>query len=178
MGFAWSSFVAQCTLLAACRGAGFLDEMVICDENLTPVGLGEAYALATDDVMHFSTSGPQLSHQRMDSLDAELVKRGLQKHPGKDETAELNGTCIGVDLCDGSYFAPHAPRLALFMSAVLETLLHGQITPKGMSALLGVGQWMFLLNQPLFSCLDIVYISQDNNRTRSCIQLAKRSSAS
>ena len=52
---------------------------------------------------------------------------------------------------------PHAPRLALFMSAVLETLLRGKITPKGMSALLGVGQWMILLNRPLFSCLDTVY---------------------
>ena len=93
----------------------------------------------------------------MEALDAELLKRGLQKHPGKDETAKLNGTCIGVDLCDGSYFAPHAPRLATFISAVLETLLRGQISPKGMSALLGVGQWMILLNRPLFSCLDAVY---------------------
>ena len=128
MVFAWSSYVAQSTLLAACRVAGFPDEMVICDENPTPVGLGGAYALATDDVMHFFTSGPQLSHRRMDALDAALVKQGLQKHPGKDETARLNGTCIGVDLCDVSYFAPHAPRLALFMSAVLETLLRGRIT--------------------------------------------------
>ena len=93
----------------------------------------------------------------MEALDAELLKRGLQKHPGKDETAKLNGTCIGVDLCNGSFFAPHAPRLATFISAVLETLLRGQISPKGMSALLGFGQWMILLNRPLFSCLDAVY---------------------
>ena len=150
MGFAWSSYVAQSTLLAACRVAGFPDEMVICNENPTPVGLGEAYALATDDVMHFSSSGPQLSHQRMEALDAELVKRGLQKHPGKDETAKLNGTCIGVDLCDGFYFAPHAPRLAMFISAVLETLLRVEISPKGMSALLGVGQWMIMPNRHFF----------------------------
>ena len=70
MGFAWSSYVAQSTLLAACRGAGFPDKMVICDEKPTPVGLGEAYALATDDVMHFSSSGPLLSHQRMEALHA------------------------------------------------------------------------------------------------------------
>ena len=133
MGVAWSSYVAQSTLLVACRGTGFPDKMVICDENPTPVGLGEAYVLATDDVMHFSSSEPQLSHQRMEALDAELVKLGLQKHPGKDETAKLNGTCIGVDLCDGSYFAPHAPRLTMFMSAILETLLRGEIFRKRVS---------------------------------------------
>jgi len=157
MGFAWSSYVAQSTLLEACRGAGFPDKMNVCDENPTPVGLWEAYALATDDVMHFSSSGPLLSCQRMEALDAELLRRGLLKHPAKDETALLNGTCIGVDLCDGSYFAPHSPRLAIFFFAVLETLSRGTISPKGMSALLGVGQWMMLLNRPLFSCLDAVY---------------------
>ena len=93
----------------------------------------------------------------MEALVAELLERGLQKHPGKDETAKLNGTCISVDLCAGSYFAPHAPRLATFISAVLEALLLGWISPKGMSALLVFGQWMILLNRHLFSCLDAVY---------------------
>jgi hypothetical protein len=93
----------------------------------------------------------------MRALDDELDRRGLQKHPAKDEVAVANGTCIGVDLCDGCFFAPHGPRLGVFLGAILEVLRVGAISPKGMSALLGVGQWMMLLNRPLFSCLDKVY---------------------
>ena len=70
--------------------------MVICDENPTPVGLGEAYALATDGVMHFLSSGPLLSPQRLEALDAELLKRGLQKHPGKDETAKSMALALAL----------------------------------------------------------------------------------
>ena len=70
----------------------------------------------------------------MTSLDEELAKRGLEKHPTKDELAVLNGTCLGIDLSDGLYVAPHAPRLAVFLHAVLEVLLRGEVSPKGMSA--------------------------------------------
>ena len=94
MGFAWSSYVAQSTLLAACRVAGFPDEMVICDENPTPVGLGEAYALATDDVMHFFTSGPQLSHQRMGALDAALVSKAFKSIPARMRLQDSMGPAL------------------------------------------------------------------------------------
>ena len=115
MGFAWSSYIAQCTLLDACRRAGFPDAIAICDDSPTPVGRGEAYALATDDVMHFSTSWAGVAERRMDSLDKELLKRGLEKHPAKDELAVRDGTCLGIDLCDAIYFAPHPPRLAIWL---------------------------------------------------------------
>ena len=98
MGFAWSSFVAQYTLLACCRSAGFRDSVCLCDERPTPDEASEAYALATDDVMHFTTSGPELSKMRMDDLDEALVSVGSEKHPFKDELAVTDGTCLGTDL--------------------------------------------------------------------------------
>ena len=122
----WVVVIRRAVHAARClQGDGFPDAMAICDDAPTPVGRGEAYALATDDVMHFSTSGAGVSVHRMDSLDAELVRRGLEKHPAKDEVAVRDGTCLGIDLCDGSYFAPHSPRLAVFFFAVLEVLRRG-----------------------------------------------------
>ena len=69
MGFAWSSFIAQSTLLACCRAAGFRDRMCLCDGNPAPDVDDEAYALATDDVMHFTTGGVSISESRMSALD-------------------------------------------------------------------------------------------------------------
>ena len=61
----------------------------------------EAYALATDDVMHFTTRVADVSSSRMAALDDALLSNGIEKHPAKDEVGVANGTCIGVDLCDG-----------------------------------------------------------------------------
>ena len=109
MGFAWSSFVAQSTLLACCRAAGFRDQICLCDGSPAPDVADEAYALASDDVMHYTSGGAVVSEARMSALDEVRVRQGIEKHPGKDEVAVANGTCIGVDLCDGSFFTDHAP---------------------------------------------------------------------
>ena len=78
MGFAWSSFVAQSTLLACCRGGGFSDSICMSDERPIPSDAIEAYALATDDVMHFSKVGPDLSRKRMVELDEALLESGVE----------------------------------------------------------------------------------------------------
>ena len=140
MGFAWSSFVAQSTLLACCSKAGLPDGMCLCDERPNPRDAKEAYALATDDVMHFVKAvdhGPgspmemsqhsvhAIAKRRMAALDDALIENGVEKHPLKDELAVSDGTCIGVDLCDGTFFTATAPRLALMLTAVLEVFRIG-----------------------------------------------------
>ena len=157
MGFAWSSFIAQSTLLACCRKAGLRDAMCICDSQPTPDVSTEAFALATDDVMHFTTIGPHVAERRMADLDQALLNEGIEKHPKKDEVAVETGTCIGVDLFEGSFFCAHAPKLALLLAAILEIIRRGECSPKGYHAVIGVAQWMFLLNRPSFSILDSSY---------------------
>ena len=104
MGFAWSSFVAQSTLLACCRASGLDDSLCLCDQRPSPLANVEAYAVATDDVMHFITLGADVSSSRMAALDDVLLSNGIEKHPAKGEDGVANGTCIGVDLCDGKLF--------------------------------------------------------------------------
>ena len=157
MGFAWSSFVAQSTLLYCCRASGLKDSICLCDERPTPKTCSEAYALATDDVMHFTTCGPDLAKRRMDALDQALVDNGIEKHPLKDLLAATDGTCIGVDLSDGQFFTAHGPRLALLLVGVVELIRVGSCSPRQLHAVLGVAQWMCLLNRPLFASLDSSY---------------------
>ena len=157
MGFAWSSFVAQSTLLACCRSAGFRDSVCLCNERPTPDETSEAYALATDDVMHFTTSGPELSGLRMDNLDEALVSAGIEKHPFKDELAVTDGTCLGTDLSEGTYFTAHGLRLALLLLAVIELVRVRRCSPKQLHSVIGIAQWIFLLNRPLFAALDASY---------------------
>ena len=90
----------------------------------------------------------------MADLDESLLREGIQKHPGNDEIGLTDGTCIGVDLCDGSFFSAHAPRFALLLLAVPELIRRGSCSPKQLHAVMGVVQWMFLLNRPLFASLD------------------------
>ena len=69
----------------------------------------------------------------------------------------LTGTCIGVDLDAGMYLAPHAPRLATLLAAIIELLLRPYTSPFGLAAVLGVVQWFDQLDRPLFSVLDKAY---------------------
>ena len=82
------------TLLACCRFAGFDDATCLCGGRPTPNVSTEVYALATDDAMHLTTCGIEVSRQRMLDLDEALLREGIEKHPGKDEVGVSDGTCI------------------------------------------------------------------------------------
>ena len=58
MGFAWSSFVAQESLLAVCARAGLDERHALALGNALPVSTALMFSLATDDVMVSSSAGP------------------------------------------------------------------------------------------------------------------------
>ncbi len=58
MGFSWSSFVAQETLLCDAAAAGLTSAHVLAEDVALPAGLGLAFAVATGDAMVFSDAGP------------------------------------------------------------------------------------------------------------------------
>ena len=69
MGFAWSSFVAQESLLEVCKRAGLGAGQALAPDNDVPESTALMFSLATDDVMIFSSAGgarplPQLYEWR------------------------------------------------------------------------------------------------------------------
>ena len=51
MGFAWSSAVAQETLLALCHESDLTSDLVLAPDAPMPRSLGLAFSVATDDLM-------------------------------------------------------------------------------------------------------------------------------
>ena len=58
-------------------------------------------ALANDDIMHFTSEGPLLSHRRTSEIDTALVDHGIKRNAEKDVKGATNGTTLGSDLVDG-----------------------------------------------------------------------------
>ena len=117
-------------------------------------------ALATDDIVHFTTRGLTSARKKMKDVDRAMAMHGVEKHPGKDITGADAGTAIGIDLSAGRYFSPAGASLLRVLKALLwmctqaETL---HMTPLQLAALLGTMQWHALLNRPSLSCFHSVY---------------------
>lgn len=54
MGFSWSSFICQSTMLGICEHAGLRSFAVLADDTPAPARMDRTFALATDDVMVFT----------------------------------------------------------------------------------------------------------------------------
>ena len=157
MGFSWSSFVAQSQLLSSCARAGLAADVILCDDLPAPFDVSDVFGLATDDVVHFTTCGAARSQERMASLDAALVADGVLRNCDKDVNGSLDGTAVGVDLCDGTFLAPSAPKLLAALAHGADLLARPLVSPAELHSCLGVVQWFDLLNRLLFSALDVVY---------------------
>jgi len=106
MGFSWSSFLAQTTLLGCCTRAGLGPSSLLTLDQPIPFDLRVTAALATDDVAIFTSRPRSVSDDVVARLDAEILRRGIQPHPGKDVNYALDATVIGVDLVAGILFLP------------------------------------------------------------------------
>ena len=104
MGFAWSSYLAQCTMLGVCQRAHLTSSKVLAEDAEPPLDLGSTFALATDDIMHFSSRGVQHSESVGRDIDRAMVACGVQKHAGKDINAAADGTAHWYRLGFGSLF--------------------------------------------------------------------------
>ena len=101
MGFAWSSFVAQESLLAVCKRAGLGAPHALAPDNDVPPSTALMFSLATDDVMIFSSAGEGATLAPTLRVEQEMLAAGIEKHPAKDEDDKLSAVCVGVELIDG-----------------------------------------------------------------------------
>ena len=157
MGFSWSSYVAQETLLACCSDAGLgADKVLACDAP-TPCDFSEVFAAATDDAMFFSTAGPGVTSRLAKSFDEALLLRKVLKHPGKDVDDELDATCVGVSLEHGVQLAAPPARCLALTVMVLALSALKRVSPKEIHTVLSTLQWYDLLRRPKLSVYNAVY---------------------
>ena len=157
MGFSWSSFTAQETLLGIAADGGLNSEQVLApDRDLVP-DMSAAFALATDDLMFFSDSGPGASLELARRVEESMRKHGAVKHAEKDLDDSTSGVCIGVELVDGRQWWPQGSRLCELIDAVIDIAEHPRASPGAVGAFLGVLQWHDLLRRLKLSVFAEVY---------------------
>ena len=87
MGFSWSSYVAQNTLLHQCYRAGFREDSFLADDIDTPIDLVQTYSLATDDMMILTQGNENLARTTVGRLDKTLARAVIVRAEEKDVTA-------------------------------------------------------------------------------------------
>ena len=102
--------------------AGLTTDLMLSDDLPTPANLSAVFALATDDVMLFTLGAPEAALPWLAALDKSIADAGIQAHAKKAVTAVLDETVIGIDVVDGCFLAPHAPKLAKVLSGCLHFL--------------------------------------------------------
>eukprot|EP00928_Gymnodinium_smaydae_P061722 TRINITY_DN45745_c0_g1_i1.p1 TRINITY_DN45745_c0_g1~~TRINITY_DN45745_c0_g1_i1.p1 ORF type:complete len:1002 (+),score=67.19 TRINITY_DN45745_c0_g1_i1:59-3064(+) len=159
MGFSWSSYIAQSTMIAVCRSAGLDESAMLAPDLPIPKRMDECFSLATDDVIHFATVR-NTATSRMRRLDRAFASNHVLRHPDKDINAVTSGTCLGLDLDDGIYLAPSASSLGNLLTCCMHIIgsdTYFCMQPKQLASIVGLVQWFCLLNRPLFSSLWAVY---------------------
>lgn len=166
MGFAWSSFLAQSTLLAYCLKGGFTLDQMLADDLPTPADPSLSFALATDDLMVFSVGSATLARQLVSQTDTACAEAGLQRNAAKDVSNVADATCVGIDVEGGVRVCPHVNKLALLAAGLAYLFEQGaQVSPLELYALLGHLTWIGLLNRPSLSCFHDVYVQAREGAT-------------
>ena len=159
MGFAWSSFLAQSTLLACLAKANFGPDRLIADDKPPPFDLDLTASLATDDVMVFARCPRDRAVRAVQNIDNAILSAGIEPHHGKDVDGDLKAMVIGVDFYEGCLLTPSASKMALVVCG-LAWFVSGNapaMSALEMQTILGHLAWFALLSRPLFSCLHSVY---------------------
>ena len=159
MGFSWSSFLAQSTLLAALSQAGFTADHMLADDIPPPRDLDLCVSLATDDIMLFSRGSSSRARAAISRIDRAVSDLGVQAHHGKDVNESTSCTLIGVELQDGRRLAPASDKLALVLVGIVFMLRDSSVllSPLDLQTVLGHFAWFALLARPIFSTLHEVY---------------------
>ena len=180
MGFSYSSWVAQSTMLEEVRSAGFGDEGLLATDIPTPLGLPEMHALATDDFIHLSTQSEQSVRARMQRYDRVMEGRGIALNDGKSVTAASSAMVIGLLVDEGRFLAPSPARHLRLLRSVVE-LASGpnarELSPYELLAVPGTYNWLARLNRPLFGAIGEAYAfghGGDPRRRRSLPPAAVR----
>ena len=158
MGFPWSSYLAQSTLLGCCRRAGLGPERMLALDLPTPADLTSVVALATDDVALFVQGGRRRGDELIHKVDLAIASRGIVKHEGKDVDYQDDATVIGVDLRQGRLLCPELKKLTKVLAALVHLLVSDMsVAPLELAELDGQLAWFALLNRPVFATLHVVY---------------------
>ena len=96
--------------------------------------------------MIFTQGDESLARTTVGRLDKTLARAGIVRAEEKDVTAALPGTgvtCIGVDVCEGIFLAPHNKKLCKIIAGMLGFVMRSrrEVTPDGLAALLGHFSW-------------------------------------
>ena len=157
MGFAWSSYVAQETLLGVCTRAGLPNNVALAVGHPIPASERVFFSLATDDVMIFSRHGPGHTLAAAGRLDIAMAKAGIVKHPAKDINDSTDLTCVGVDLVGGRWWWPPALKMWQLRLGTVGLCSSRRGSSAALRAFHGLVQWFDLLQRGKFSFYDSIY---------------------
>jgi hypothetical protein len=157
MGFSWSSFIAQETLLSVLQQAGLGPEKIISTDGPSPLTFLEAVGLATDDVMIFSDAGEGGTTNATKRLEAAFLCNGIVKHDQKDVNDATSATCVGVELVDGTHWWPPASKMWHLIYAAIYLATERRASWVSVLAFQGTLQWFDLLQRLKLSMYQEVY---------------------
>jgi hypothetical protein len=170
MGFAWSSCIAQDTLLGICSRSGLDESMILACDTPLPKSLSVAFAVATDDLMFFSESGVGITTIVAERVEHTMRTYGVIKNPEKDINDTINTTCVGVDLIDGHSWAPPGIRTWQLLDALLDLCTHRRASPGSVASYLGVTQWYNLLRRLRLCVFDNTYAFSNGDKAKDWVQ--------
>ena len=118
-------------------------------------------ALATDDLMIFSVAPPhhlEPSKLQRRAFDDVIIKYGLIPATEKHVHNQPSATCIGIDIDNGYYLAPHAPKASMLHLAVARLVsANVQLSDLEVAVLLGQCIWFGIMNRPSLAAFDLIY---------------------
>ncbi|CAE7861257.1 unnamed protein product, partial [Symbiodinium sp. KB8] len=157
MGFSWSSVVAQSTTLACVTRAGVPLECALSVECPPPSHQAELCMVATDDVVFMHRDKARAS-ETLQKFDSCLEEAGIPRKAVKDVTCADEITALGCDIHSRPHVAePSKPKLVTCVSALLDVLGQKRASPRAVNGLLGLLQWLCLLQRPVFGVFNKVY---------------------
>ncbi|CAE7480188.1 unnamed protein product, partial [Symbiodinium pilosum] len=154
MGFSWSSTIAQNTTIACVKAA---EDAILAMEHPVPHDQSELCMVATDDTV-FMHRDRKKGLATLARFDSSLDNAGIPRNLGKDITLVEQVTALGCDISSRPHVAePTIPKLMTCISAVLDVLDRRAASPKALHGLLGLLQWLCLLQRPVFGVFDNIY---------------------
>ena len=150
MGFGWSSYVAQATMVHTCVVSGFRHDQLLSSERALTHDGSPAIAIATDDVNMFQRMSQE---ERADyqgsplaTLDETWNALGIQGHSGKASDLVSDGKVLGVQFRNGVRLQAKGDRLWSLSEASVDLVSSNRAAPETIAGLNGHLHWHNLLN--------------------------------
>ena len=160
MGFGWSSYVAQSTMVATCLNAGFHEESFLSDERLMLPNGQHVLAVATDDVSLFENLSlaerASLNSPSLAKLDSVWSSMSVEGQTEKTLDGVSDAKVLGVEFCASTRLQSRGAKLFDLPEASIDFMTIRTSSPKQLQVLNGNVQWQNLMGRLFFlpqSCL-------------------------